>query len=100
MQRMQEKIDEWKIEIVNNSNIVEIFWKNMVEWVKLDTWKSLDLQWIFVEIWSIPNSDLAKEIWIETNKKWEIITDKFWKTNIRLIILLLSANNLSFMRSR
>ena len=62
---------------------IEIFWENWVEWVKLDTWKTLDLQWIFVEIWSIPNSDLAKNVWVKLNEKWEIITDKFWKTNIK-----------------
>ncbi len=82
LKRMQEKIDEWKIEIVNNSNISEIFWENSVEWVKLDTWKTLNLEWIFVEIWSLPNSELAKNVWVELNQKWEIITDKFWKTNI------------------
>lgn len=79
MKRMEENE---KIEVVWNSNVIEIFWDWKVEWVKLDTWKTLELSGIFVEIWSIPNSQIAKEIWVETNEKWEIITDKFWKTNI------------------
>ena len=99
MQRMQEKIDEWKIEIVNNSNIIEIFWENWVEWVKLDTWKTLNLQWIFVEIWSIPNSDLAKNIWVKLNEKWEIITDKFWKTNIEWFFACWDVTNNPFKQA-
>ena len=79
MKRMQENN---KIEVIWNSNVIEVLGENAVSWVKLDTWKVIDLQWLFIEIWSDPNSLFAKEIWVKTTDKWEIITDKFWNTNI------------------
>lgn len=79
MKRMKENE---KIEVIWNSNVTEVLWENSVSWVKLDTWKILDLQWLFIEIWSDPNSWFAKELWARLTEKWEIITDKFWNTNI------------------
>ena len=79
MKRMKENK---KIEIIWNSNVIEILWENFVTWAKLDTWKTLNLQWLFIEIWSEPNYLAIKDLWINLNKKWEIIVDKFWNTNL------------------
>ena len=77
-----------KIEIINNTNIIEIKGKQFVEKVILDKpykgSKELELQGVFVAIGHIILSDLAKSIGVKTNEKGEIILDhKTSETNIK-----------------
>ena len=76
-----------KIEIINNTNVMEIKGKQFVEKVILDKdyngIKELELQGVFVAIGHIVLSDLAKEIGVTTDKKGEIVIDhKTSETNI------------------
>ena len=96
MKRMREND---KIEVIWNSNVVEVFWEWKVEWVKLDTWKTVELSGLFIEIWSIPNSQIAKEIWVELSEKWEIITDKFWNTNLKWFFAAWDVTNNPFKQA-
>ena len=76
-----------KIEIINNTNVLEVKGKQFVEKVILDKSykgsKELELQGVFVAIGHIIISDLAKSIGVKTNEKGEIILDhKTSETNL------------------
>jgi thioredoxin reductase (NADPH) len=76
-----------KIEIINNTNIIEIKGEKSVNKVILDKpykgSKELELQGVFVAIGHIALSDLAKSIGVKTNEKGEIIIDhKTSETNV------------------
>jgi thioredoxin reductase (NADPH) len=68
-----------KIEIINNTNIIEVKGKQFVDKVVLDKAykgsKELEVQGVFVAIGHIILSDLAKSIGVKTNEKGEIILD-------------------------
>ena len=68
-----------KIEVINNTNVTEIKGKQFVERVVLDKHyngsNELELQGVFVAIWHIIISELAKSIGVKTNEKGEIILD-------------------------
>ncbi|MFH1325273.1 MAG: FAD-dependent oxidoreductase [archaeon] len=76
-----------KIEVINNTNIVEVKGKNNVESVILDKQykgsKELRLEGIFIAIGHIILSDLAKPLGVKLNKKNEIIINHMTsETNI------------------
>jgi thioredoxin-disulfide reductase len=85
-QRIEEKIKEGKIEIINNTNVVEIKGEKNVSGVVFDRAyhgsKEFKLDGLFVEIGSIPLSDLAKKLGVKLNSKGEIIIDRAAKTNV------------------
>jgi len=71
-----------KIEIIYETNIVEIKGDNTVSSVIFDNGKEFEIDGVFIEIGSIPNSDLAKRIGVKTNEKGEIIINRKSETNI------------------
>tara|TARA_Y100000034_G_scaffold136150_1_gene211108 strand:+ start:2292 stop:3197 length:906 start_codon:yes stop_codon:yes gene_type:complete len=75
-----------KIEVINNTNIVEAKGSKFVEKVVLDKnfkgSKELKLDAIFIEIGQIPESELAKKLGVKLNKKGEIIIDCDSRTNV------------------
>jgi len=71
-----------KIEIIYNTNIVEIKGDSTVKSVIFDNGTEFEVDGIFIEVGSIPNSDLAKHIGVKTNKKDEIIINRKSETNI------------------
>ena len=71
-----------KIEIIYKTNVVEIKGENNVKSVIFDNGKEFDVDGVFIEIGSIPNSDLAKRIGVKTNQKGEIIINRKSETNI------------------
>jgi thioredoxin reductase (NADPH) len=76
-----------KIEIINNTNVVEVKGDKSVKSVILDKEyygsKELALDGVFVAIGHIPLTDLAKELGVKINQKGEIIIDhKTSETNI------------------
>ncbi|TFG13866.1 thioredoxin reductase [Candidatus Thorarchaeota archaeon] len=77
---------EDKIEVITNTNVVEILGENRVEGVKLDNPQNgsdaLELDGIFVAIGGIPQSDLAQELGVEVNVKREIMIDRSSRTNV------------------
>ncbi|NQV09036.1 FAD-dependent oxidoreductase [Candidatus Woesearchaeota archaeon] len=82
-----ERVDKNdKIEIINNTNVVEIKGDKFVESVVLDKEykgsKELKLDAVFIEIGHIVLTDLAKKLGVELNKKNEIIIDREAKTNL------------------
>jgi thioredoxin reductase (NADPH) len=71
-----------KIEIINNTNVVEIKGENKVNSIVFDNGKIFAIDGVFIEIGSVPNSDLAKRARIKTNKKGEIIINRKSETNV------------------
>ncbi len=82
-----ERVDKnKKIEIINNTNVLEINGEMMVTGVTLDKAykgsKELKLDGVFVEIGKLPKSELAKELGVKLDKSGEIIVDTDMNTNV------------------
>jgi thioredoxin reductase (NADPH) len=75
-----------KIEIINNTNVLEVKGDKFVNGAVLDKpykgKKLLPMDALFVEIGRIPLSDLAKSLGVKINQKGEIIINKASETNI------------------
>ena len=71
-----------KIVIINKTNIVEIKGDTTVKSVIFNNGKEFETDGVFIEVGSIPNSDLAKKIGIKTNEKGEIIINRKSETNL------------------
>lgn len=86
MARVNKKIKEGKIEIINNTNIVEIKGDKYLSAVVFDKTyngkKEFFLDAIFIEIGHIPLSELAKKLGVALNKKGEVIIDRNAHTNV------------------
>ncbi len=86
MQRVEQKIKEGKIEIINFTNVIEIRGDKKVTGVVLDKHyngkKELPLDAVFVEIGLITLTELAQQAGIALNKKNEIIIDRDAQTNV------------------
>lgn len=78
----QRVYDNDKIEIIYETNILEIKGDNTVKSVIFDNGKEFEVNGVFIEIGSIPNSELAKRIGVKTNEKGEIIINRKSETNI------------------
>lgn len=87
LKRVEEKIKKGKIEIIANTNVIEVKGDKVVKSVVLDKAhkgkKELALDGIFVAIGHIALSDLAKPLGVKLNQKNEIIIDhKTSETNV------------------
>jgi len=75
-----------KIEVIPNTNVIEVKGENIIKEVVLDKEyngsNTLRLDGLFIAIGHIILSDLAKTVGVNLNEKGEIITDKSAKTNI------------------
>lgn len=82
-------VDAWKkeidkkdnIELIFNANVVDLFGGDSLEQVKLDNGESIDLQGLFIEIGSVPKTDLAKDLGVEL-KNGYIDVDSKQRTNL------------------
>ncbi len=86
MVRIEQKIKEGKIEIINNTNVTEIKGDKFVTGVVLDKpykgKKEFALDALFIEIGHIPLSELAQKIGVKCNLRGEICIDRNAQTNI------------------
>ncbi len=76
-------LENEKIEIIYKTNVTEIKGERKVKSVVFDNGKHLEVDGVFIEIGSIPNSDLAESIGVETNEKGEIIINRKSETNVQ-----------------
>jgi len=87
MIRLDKKIKEKKIEVINNTNIIEIKGDKSMTKVVFDKSyrgkKEFSLQGLFIYIGHIPLSDLAKKLGVKLNDKSEIIINRNSETNIK-----------------
>lgn len=70
------------IEIIYKTKISEIKGDGKVKSVIFDNGKEFEVDGVFIEIGSIPNSELAKRFGVKTNEKGEIIINRRSETNI------------------
>ncbi|TFG03943.1 MAG: thioredoxin reductase [Promethearchaeota archaeon] len=70
------------IEIIYETNIVKIIGEGKVKSVVFENGKELNVDGVFIEIGSIPNSDIAKRIGVDTNDHNEIKINRKSETNI------------------
>ncbi|MBI4163035.1 MAG: FAD-dependent oxidoreductase [Candidatus Aenigmarchaeota archaeon] len=86
MERVQQKIKEGKIEIINHTNVKEIKGDKFVKSVILDKpykgKNEFPLDALFVAIGHIPLSDLAVKLGVKVDIKKEIIIDRTSSTNV------------------
>ncbi|MBY9006271.1 MAG: FAD-dependent oxidoreductase [Candidatus Lokiarchaeota archaeon] len=78
----QRVLENEKIEIIYNTNLKEIKGDEKVNSIIFENGKEFNVNGVFIEIGSIPNSKLAKQIGVTTNKKDEILINKRSETNI------------------
>lgn len=71
-----------KIEVITKTNIVEVKGKKLIEEVVFDTGKSLKLNGLFIEIGSVPNSYLLKDLSVKLDDKEQIIVDDSMQTSV------------------
>ena len=71
-----------KIEIIYKTNITEIKGDKTVKSVIFDNGKEFEIDGVFIEVGSNPNSNLAKRVGIKTNEKDEIIINRKSETNV------------------
>ena len=83
MRRVEENE---KIEVIPNTNVVEIKGDKFITHAVLDRpWggsKSFELGGLFIEIGHLPQSALAKKLGVKLNQKGEIIIDRLSRTNV------------------
>ena len=71
-----------KIEIMYNTTIKEIRGERTVKSVIFDNGEEFEVDGVFIEVGSVPNSDLAKRVGVNTNEKGEIMINRKSETNI------------------
>jgi thioredoxin reductase (NADPH) len=71
-----------KIELIYKTNIVEIKGDGIVKAVIFDNGKEFEIDGVFIEIGSVPNSKLAKRIGVEINAQGEVKINRKSETNI------------------
>jgi thioredoxin reductase (NADPH) len=71
-----------KIEIIYNTTIKEINGEGTVSSIIFDSGEEFKVDGVFIEIGSVPNSDLAKRIGVKISEKGEIIINRKSETNI------------------
>jgi thioredoxin reductase (NADPH) len=72
---------EKKIEPIFNVNIIELLGDKKLEKIKLDNKNEIELDGLFVEIGSTPNSSLGKNLGLKMQEGY-ILTDERMKTNV------------------
>ncbi|MFP3871466.1 MAG: NAD(P)/FAD-dependent oxidoreductase [Candidatus Natronoplasma sp.] len=80
--RVKEIEQKENIEPVFGVNVEELLGEDKLEGVRLDDSEELELQGLFIEIGSVPNSDLAEELGIELTEDGYIKTDEERRTNV------------------
>lgn len=72
------------IEMVLNEEVEEIVWDALwMTWVKLKSGKELKSDWIFVAVWTLPNTDLVKNMDLKTDEEWCLVVDARQETSLK-----------------
>jgi len=71
------------IELVLNEQIEEITWDMLgMTWVKLKSGKSLKADWIFIAIWTLPNTKVVDDLNPKKDEEWCLVVDQRQQTSI------------------
>ena len=71
------------IEIHYNTEVAEIKWKMFVEEILLKDGASISADWIFVAVWSDPDTVLVNKFNLEIDDSWCITVDKRQETSMK-----------------
>lgn len=71
------------IEFVLNDEVEEIAWSFFVEEIRLKSKNVLKADWIFIAIWTNPNTDLVKNLNPEFDDEWYLVVDERQQTSIK-----------------
>jgi len=89
-----------KEKIRANTNITEIYGRDFVEGVRLDTNQNeLKLDGLFIEIGNIVKAEIAKSLGVELNEEGEIIINERSETNVKGIYASGDCTNFSFKQA-
>ena len=80
--RVEEVEQNDNIETIFNVNVDELLGEEKLTGVKLDNGETLELDGLFIEIGSIPNNVLAKNLGVKIVDNGYINTDEYRRTNI------------------
>lgn len=80
--RVEEVEKNEKIEPIFNVNVEELIGEEKLSAVKLDNGEEIEMDGLFVEIGSIPNNELAKDLGVETTDGGYIKVDDKRRTNV------------------
>jgi len=85
--RVMKKVEEGKIEVINNTNVKEIIGEQMMEKVKLDREHEgsdeLELEGLFISIGGVPLTEITRDLGIEVNKMGAIVINEKMETNVK-----------------
>ena len=71
------------IELVLKEEIAEITWDALgMTWVTLKSWKQLKADWIFVAVWTIPNTSIVNDLDLEKDEEGCLVVDKRQETSV------------------
>ncbi len=70
------------IHIIYNANIIKIMGKKFVEAIELDNGKNVKMEGVFIEIGSIPSTDLLKQVDVKLDENNYVKVNKKMETNI------------------
>lgn len=79
---VQEAKKRENIEFVLNEEVEEIAWGIFMEKVILKSWKQLKADWIFVAVWSDPNTKLVHHLNPEMDEEGCLVVDKRQQTSV------------------
>lgn len=71
------------IEFILNEQIDEIVWNFFVEEIRLKSWKILKAEWIFICIWTNPNTSIIDKLNPLKDEEWYLVVDKRQETSIK-----------------
>ena len=72
------------IEFILNDEVEEIVWDKLwMTWVKLKSWKEVKSDWIFVAVWTSPNTSLFDGLNPKKDEEWCLIVDKRQETSVK-----------------
>ena len=72
------------IEFVLNQQVEEIVWDMLgMTWVKLKSGKQLKADWIFIAIWTLPNTQVVDHLNPQKDEEWCLVVDKRQQTSIK-----------------
>lgn len=72
------------IEFVLNDEVIEIKWDILwMTWVLLKSWKEINADWIFVAVWTIPNTKIIDWLNPKKDEEWCLVVDARQETSIK-----------------
>lgn len=71
-----------KIEVIHNTNIIKLFGNKFLDSIKLDNGVEMKVDGVFVEIGSIPNSNICKKIGVDLDRDDFVKVNNDFSTNV------------------